>query len=82
MIVTLFIALDQDTSRTINLGSMISAIILAAGKSTRIGVCKQLLKLKGKYMIEYTLDNVKKSNVDEIIVVLGFMASEILKVAV
>jgi molybdenum cofactor cytidylyltransferase len=59
---------------------MISAIILAAGKSTRIGVCKQLLKLKGKTMIEFTLNNVKKSNVDEIIVVLGFMASEISKV--
>ena len=59
---------------------MISAIILAAGKSTRFGACKQLLKLKGKNMIEYTLNNVKKSVVDEIIVVLGFKASEILKV--
>lgn len=59
---------------------MISAIILAAGKSTRIGVCKQLLKLKGKSMIEYTINNVKKSGVDEIIVVLGSMASEISKV--
>jgi molybdenum cofactor cytidylyltransferase len=59
---------------------MISAIVLAAGKSTRIGVCKQLLKLKGKSMIEHTISNVKKSSVDEIIVVLGFMASEISKV--
>ena len=57
---------------------MISAVILAAGKSTRLGLSKQLLKINGRTMIEHVIKNVCKSNVGETIVVLGFMADKII----
>ncbi len=53
---------------------MISAIILAAGKSVRMGKCKQLLILNGQTIIEHVIENISASKVDEIIVVLGFKA--------
>jgi len=56
---------------------MISAVVLAAGESTRMGFCKQLLKIEGRTMIEQVVKNVRESRVDEVIVVLGFMANEI-----
>ena len=56
---------------------MISAVVLAAGKSTRMGFCKQLLKIGDRRMIEQVVGNVCTSRVDESIVVLGFMADEI-----
>ena len=58
---------------------MIAAIILAAGKSTRFGTCKQLLKWNDKTLIEHVIKNVKQSKVDGVIVVLGFMAEVISK---
>jgi len=58
---------------------MISAIVLAAGESTRMGFCKQLLEIEGQPMIEHILKSIQESNVDKIIVVLGFMADEIAK---
>lgn len=56
---------------------VISAIVLAAGKSTRMGVCKQLLEIAGRTVVERVLESVYISDVDEIMVVLGFMAEEI-----
>lgn len=57
---------------------MISAVILAAGKSTRLGLSKQLLEINGRTMVEHVIKNVCGSNVDETIVVLGFMADKII----
>jgi len=57
-----------------------SGIILAAGKSERMGFCKQLLKIRGKTLIEIVLETAKKSKLDEIIVVLGYKAELIEKV--
>ena len=50
---------------------MISAIILAAGKSERMGKPKLILPLNGKTVIEEVIETVKDSNVDNIVVVLG-----------
>jgi len=47
------------------------AVVLAAGKSERMGKNKLLLKLKGKTLIALILDALEASKVDEIIVVLG-----------
>jgi len=47
------------------------AIILAAGESKRMGFPKMLLAFNGATMIENVISNVRASNVDNIIVVLG-----------
>ncbi len=56
---------------------MISAIVLAAGQATRFGQCKQLMRLGDKTLLEHVLDNVNRSNVDDVVVVLGAHAEEI-----
>lgn len=57
--------------------TQIGAIVLAAGKSTRMGEPKQLLQLDGKPLLERTLANLRNSNVSDIVVVLGFAAQDI-----
>jgi molybdenum cofactor cytidylyltransferase len=57
--------------------SSTSAVILAAGASTRMGTAKQLLLLDGRPLLQHVLNNVRASGVSEIILVLGFAASEI-----
>jgi len=56
---------------------MVSAIVLAAGESRRMGRPKQLLRLGERTLLDLALDNVRKSSVDEIILVLGSSAAEI-----
>jgi molybdenum cofactor cytidylyltransferase len=57
---------------------MISAILLAAGESRRMGGdFKPLMKWGTRTVIGACIDNLKRSRVDEIIVVLGFRESEI-----
>ena len=48
-----------------------SAIILAAGQSSRLGAPKQLLKYQGKSLLQHTIDMTMHSPVQSIIVVLG-----------
>jgi molybdenum cofactor cytidylyltransferase len=55
----------------------ISALLLAAGMSERMGEVKQLLVLGERRMIEVSLSNLLASRVDEVIIVLGFAADEI-----
>jgi len=50
---------------------MISAIVLAAGRSQRMGVPKLGLKLGGKSLLEHVIDNALASKVSEVILVLG-----------
>jgi molybdenum cofactor cytidylyltransferase len=47
------------------------AIILAAGESKRMGFPKMLLTFNGKSMLENVISNVKKSGVENTMVVLG-----------
>jgi molybdenum cofactor cytidylyltransferase len=56
---------------------MLSAIILAAGMSTRMGQNKLLLSFKGKPLIAHAVDTLLASEVDEIVVVLGHEAEKI-----
>lgn len=56
---------------------MISAIVLAAGEATRFGQCKQLARLGDKTLLEHVLDNVNRSNVNHIVVVLGANAETV-----
>ena len=56
---------------------MLSAIILAAGMSTRMGQNKLLLSFKGKPLIAHAVDTLLASEVDEIVVVLGLEAEKI-----
>jgi len=49
----------------------VAAVVLAAGKSERMGKNKLLLKLGGKKLIDHILDALEASKVGEIIVVLG-----------
>ncbi len=58
---------------------MISAIILAAGESSRMGQLKQLMTLGKGIILEYVIDNLLNSLVSEIIVVLGYKSEEVKK---
>lgn len=58
---------------------MLSAIILAAGESKRMGKPKQLMPLGKNTLLEQAIDNLLNSSVDETIVVLGHKAEEITK---
>ncbi len=59
--------------------SGVSAVVLAAGMSRRMGTPKQLLRMDGKTILERTLESVRASNVGEIVLVLGHAAGSIEK---
>ncbi len=52
-------------------------IILAAGRSARLGSPKQLLSYQGKNLLQHTIDAAKESQAGPIIVVLGSDIEEI-----
>jgi len=56
---------------------LVSAILLAAGKSERMGENKLLLPFGGRTVIQRTLDSLLASRAGEVIVVLGNKAREI-----
>ena len=58
-------------------GPRIAAVVLAAGASTRMGTAKQLLQIDGHPLAQHVLDNVQRSGVGEIILVLGHSAEVI-----
>ncbi|HZS47035.1 MAG TPA: nucleotidyltransferase family protein [Blastocatellia bacterium] len=58
----------------------ISAILLAAGESKRMGNLKQLLPFGPSTVIETCIGNLLSSNASEVIVVLGHRADEIRQV--
>ena len=60
-----------------NPNAQVSAIVLAAGTSTRMGRAKQLLPLGGTTVLAQTLDKVRSARVAEIILVLGASAEAI-----
>jgi len=59
---------------------MFSLVVLAAGKSERFGKNKMLVNVLGEPLIRRVVKNALSSQVNEVIVVLGYMASEIEKV--
>jgi len=56
---------------------MISLVVLAAGKSTRMNENKLLLKIDGETLIEHVMKAAKESSAEEVIVVLGYEAQKI-----
>lgn len=57
-----------------NSSSGVSAIVLAAGMSTRLGSPKQLLEIAGKPLLAIALETLGRSQIQEIVVVLGASA--------
>ncbi len=58
--------------------SEICAIILAAGKSERMGKNKMLMPFRGNSMIRTVIDNVMQSGIEHILVVLGAYRRDIM----
>jgi molybdenum cofactor cytidylyltransferase len=55
----------------------IAAIILAAGRSRRMGAFKPLLPFGDRTVIESCINNLRAADVDEIVVVVGHRAEEV-----
>lgn len=56
---------------------MISAILLAAGTSSRMGEPKPLLRISGRPLLAHTLEAVRRSRVDHVVTVLGAEADRV-----
>ena len=56
---------------------MIAGIILAAGRSSRLGRPKQLLPLHGEPLIRHTIGRVLASSLDQVILVVGHEAEQV-----
>lgn len=57
--------------------SRMGAVVLAAGRSARMGEPKQLLRVGGRTALDLVLESVRAAHVDEVVLVLGFAAEEI-----
>ncbi len=57
----------------------ISAVILAAGQSARLGEPKQLVPWQGTTLLDFTISAIQQSGIEDIVLVLGASASEIRK---
>ena len=56
---------------------MIVAVVPAAGQSRRMGTCKQLLPFAGTTVIGHIVDELRRSRVDEVRVVVGHQADRL-----
>jgi molybdenum cofactor cytidylyltransferase len=56
---------------------VIAGIVLAAGRSSRLGRPKQLLLVHGEPLIRHTLRHVLASSLDQVILVVGHEAEEV-----
>jgi molybdenum cofactor cytidylyltransferase len=59
--------------------SSIAVIILAAGRSARLGSPKQLLSYRGKTLLQHSIDTALESMASQILVVLGSKKDSIKK---
>jgi molybdenum cofactor cytidylyltransferase len=59
---------------------LIAGVVLAAGLSSRLGAPKQLLAYRGRPLLAHVVENLLASQVDEVIVVLGSRAEEVMAV--
>ena len=57
--------------------SRIAAVVTAAGESARMGTPKALLPWIGKSLLEHQVDTLLESGVDEVVVVLGHRALDL-----
>ena len=56
---------------------MISAVVLAAGTSTRFGSTKQLVRVQGKTLVQHALDAAIGAGLSDVVVVLGHEAEAV-----
>ena len=56
---------------------MIAGIVLAAGRSSRLGRPKQLLPVHGEPLVRHTLRHVLASSLDQVILVVGHKSDEV-----
>jgi len=69
--VAIYFALFDESSEIHNMPKKIGAIVLAAGKSQRMGRPKILLPVQGIAMIHRVLQALKQANIQDIAIVLG-----------
>ena len=55
----------------------LAAIVLAAGRSRRMGAFKPLLPFGNRTVIEYGINNLRAAQIQDIVVVVGYRAEEI-----
>ncbi|NNC90888.1 MAG: nucleotidyltransferase family protein [Acidimicrobiia bacterium] len=55
----------------------IVGVIVAAGKSTRMGRPKQLLPIGGRPMLQWVVDAAEASTLDQVVVVTGYAVDEV-----
>ena len=58
---------------------IVGAVVLAAGKSERMGQNKLLLPLNGKTVIDNVLDALSDAGIDEQVIVVGYKPKEIIE---
>jgi len=58
-------------------GPVSVAVVLAAGRSKRMGQPKQLLRFEGKLLLQHAIDEARASKLSEIVLVLGYEAEQI-----
>ena len=58
-------------------GRGVSAILLAAGRSTRFGAAKQLADLDGAALVRRACSTLRQTLVGEVVVVVGYRASRV-----
>lgn len=63
--------------RRAELGQSLSAVILAAGKASRMGRQKLALPFRGSTILQKVIDAADGASVDEIIIVVGAAAAEV-----
>jgi molybdenum cofactor cytidylyltransferase len=68
---------EQRTTDNEQLTGGVAAIVLAAGRSRRMGAFKPLLPFGEHTVIETCIDNLRGAGVREIVVVLGYRAEEL-----
>lgn len=66
--------LNQDNARV----KRVAGLILAAGKSERMGSPKPLLQIRGESFLEYIVNQARQSNLIELKIVLGHEADKVL----
>ena len=62
------------------MSTTIAAIVLAAGRSSRMGQHKLLLPLGGRSLVSYAVEAASASVADPVVVVLGYQAAEVAEV--
>ena len=56
------------------------ALILAAGRSSRMGEFKPLLEIDGKSLVGHTLDLFRNTSVKEIVTVIGYRSEDLIPI--